>query len=579
MLAAGAAVGIVPSELYLRSVLAQDVVPLIPTDAPTFTETMPNGAAVGDVTQNSAVLWTHSIVPGEVSFAYSIRTAWWDRRARYRLSAEVVDTMLPVKVQATNLIPNTEYVYRVSDAAGSEVWGRFKTPGAAGEKTGLHFGVSGDWRGELRPYVSVSNIAERKLDFFMEHGDTIYADHPSIDFPGARARTLADYRVKHNEVYSQRYNRNIWADVRGSTAVYVVIDDHEVVNDFAGGAAPSSDPRFDDTGVYINQTQLYRNGLQALYEYNPLREEVYEGTGDPRVDGVPKLYRAVTFGSTAAVIVLDARSFRDEEQQQLPILQGFNPFAVVRALGAMFEPGRTMLGAPQLAALKRDLLAAHAAGVTWKFIMLPEPIQHMGWFGGVDRWEGYAPERTEVLHFIEDNAIRNVVFISADVHTTFINNLTYQLEASGEHIPTHCFEISTECAAYYQPTGQVLMESAAEMGVLASDLTAAYPNMTIAEKDAALEDVFNNFVLGMQGFSPLGLEDSPIQYERVTGGWVVGHTYGWSEFEVAPDTERLTITTWGVPSYSAAQALNDPEAVLSLTPQIMSQLIITPQTA
>src|SRR5262245_31100818 len=141
MLAAGAAVGIVPSKLYLRSVLAQDVIPLIPTDAPTFSETMPNGVAAGDVTQNSAVLWTHSLVSGTVTFAYSIRTAWWDRRARYRLYADVVDPTLPVKVQATNLVPNTEYVYQVTDAAGSQIFGRFKTPGAVGDKTGLHFGV------------------------------------------------------------------------------------------------------------------------------------------------------------------------------------------------------------------------------------------------------------------------------------------------------------------------------------------------------------------------------------------------------------------------------------------------------
>ena len=90
--------------------------------------------------------------------------------------------------------------------------------------------------------------------------------------------------------------------------------------------------------------------------------------------------------------------------------------------------------------------------------------------------------------------------------------------------------------------------------------------------------MFNNLVLKLQGFSPLGLEDSLVNWQRVIGGWVVGHTYGWSEFEVVPDTETLTITTWGVPAYSPAQVRDDPDSILSLTPQIMSQLIVTPQT-
>ncbi len=568
MLAVGAAAGVVPPKTYLRMLLA----------AQTTAETLPNGVAAGDVTPDSAVLWAHSSAPGSITFAYSASTAWFDFLAHHRMTAEVQDTSVPVKVKLSDLHPGMEYTYQITDAAGSSLMGRFVTPPAAGEKRGLHFGVTGDWRGELRPYVSLSNIAERKLDFFMLHGDTIYGDVPSIDLTRV-AQSLADYRIKHNEVLSARYERNYWADIRASTSVFAVIDDHEVCNDFAGGAPPSSDSRFDQTGDYINQTQLYRNGLQAFHEYMPINAEVYDGTGDPRVDGRPKLYRTRTFGSTAAIFVLDARSFRDKEEPQIPPLQAVNPFAVVRALASMFEPGRTMLGKPQLEQFKRDLLAAHEAGITWKFVMIPEPIQQMGWFGGVDRWEGYALERTEVLQFIEDNAIRNVVFVSADVHTTFINNLTYQTKAGGEQIPTHCFEISTEAAAYYPPTGQIIMDNAAQIGALSKDAYAAYQTMPPAEKDALLEDLFNRIVLRLQGFTPLGLEDSLVNWERVKGGWVVGHTFGWSEFEIAPDTEKLTITTYGVPAYDPDQAKNDPEGILSRTPEIMSQLIITPQTA
>src|SRR5205814_108254 len=106
--------------------------------------------------------------------------------------------------------------------------------------------------GGLSPYPAISNAAGQGLDFFLEHSDTVYADVPSpaLDHP---AQTLAEFRAKQNEVYASRYGVNNWAALRASTSVLATIDDHEVTDNFSGGAAPSSDPRFDNTGAYINE--------------------------------------------------------------------------------------------------------------------------------------------------------------------------------------------------------------------------------------------------------------------------------------------------------------------------------------
>jgi hypothetical protein len=40
----------------------------------------------------------------------------------------------------------------------------------------------------------------------------------------------------------------------------------------------------------------------------------------------------------------------------------------------------------------------------------------------------------------------------------------------------------------------------------------------------------------------------------------------------------LTITTYGIPAYSPQQALNEVDYVLSLVPQVLSQLVVTPLT-
>jgi phosphodiesterase/alkaline phosphatase D-like protein len=98
----------------------------------------------------------------------------------------VTDPTVPVKVDVGPLVADTRYFYRVTDAAGATAEGTFRTPAAEGFH-GLRFGVSGDWRGELRPYPSVANAAGENLDFFVALGDTVYADVPSIDFPGPQA--------------------------------------------------------------------------------------------------------------------------------------------------------------------------------------------------------------------------------------------------------------------------------------------------------------------------------------------------------------------------------------------------------
>ncbi len=533
----------------------------------------PNLSAAGDTTQTSTVLWARSALLGNLTFEVAETDDFSTIIATQ--TAAVMDVTIPAKVRIENLTPNTAYVYRITHENGDTTIGRFRTPAEMG-KHGLRFGVSGDWRGELRPYISLKNALERDLAFFVLHGDTIYADIPSLDFKKYQAVTLEDFRVKHNEVYSARYDNNVLAQLRALMTVFATIDDHEVTNDFAGGAVPDTDERFGgETVPYINQTALYQNGMQAFFEYNPLRDEIYENTGDDRMEGRPKLYRYQIYGEDAAVIVLDARSFRDESVD--PVTNFFNPLERNRFNRDVFTPGRTFLGRTQVEDLKRDLQSAHEASITWKFVMIPEPMQQMGWFGGNDRWEGYAPERTEVLQFIEDNAIRNVVFIAADVHSTYINKIFYQTETNGDFIPTHVFEVTTGPVAFYPPTGAATVDGAAQFGLISQPDYEAYQKMSIPEKDKVLLGLFNQYAMQLQGFEDLGLANSLINAELVKGEYIAGHVFGWTEFDVAPDTQVLTITTWGIPAYSPEDATKRSQDILALKPEVINQLVVTPQ--
>lgn len=563
---------------------------------PAFADfTLPNGVSAGDVTQHSAVLWTHSTVEGNVVF--KVYENVFARRPIANATVKVTNVNQPVKFKVEDLAAGKRYFYRVRNAAGDRLFGTFKTVAKAYRRDHMRFGVTGDWRGELSPYPAVSNAWAHRLDFFVKLGDTIYADFPSPAVDKAQAETLEDFRLKHAEVYSTRYGMNALGWLQMLTPIYATIDDHEVNNDFAGGAPAASDTRFEETTGLINQTRLYQNGLQAFTEYNAIEALTLPATGDPRTDNTPDLYRARTFGTTAAMFMLDTRSFRD---QPLPAVENpLDPTQVGAFIAQSFGinpsngqplPPRTLLSERQLNRLLQDLLAANNAGVLWKFIMVPEPIQNLGIIGASDRYEGYAAERTAILKFIDDNHINNVVFVSADIHGTLVNNLTYQMGPGMAQIPTNAFEISTGSVAFDAPFGPTVLELAAgisvapgvslldtflmQLNVPSIDAFNALPEVV---KNTALENLINQQIVPL-GYDTLGLQDTDeINATLTTGAYTAVFNFGWTMFDIDDDSKALTVTTYGIDPYTEEDLNADPASVVSRTPRVIHRFIVTPQ--
>lgn len=543
-----------------------------------FTNREISGIAAGDVTQTSAVLWAHVSSSGIVQFTIQSK----ESAAQQTIAATVNDPSIPVTITLDTLSPATEYTFQVQTASGATLNGRFHTAAPDDGFHGLHFGVSGDWRASLAPFVSVRNAADQQLDFFVALGDTIYADLASPALPQSQARSLADFRIKHAEVYSTRYGLNPLAALRASTALFATIDDHEVSNDFAGGALAKADKRFESTLGRINQTSLYENGLQVFQEYNPLRQEFYGKIGgDGRMDGAHKLYRYRTFGKDAAIFLLDARSFRD-----LPIrgADRTDPADIVRFRKDSFRPGRTMLGSQQLADLKADLLDAQRRRITWKFILIPEPIQQRGLMSAQDRFEGFAAERSDLLQFIEEHQLRNVVFVAADIHGTLINNITYSLAPDAPQFATQAFEVTVGPVAYYQTLGEVVIEDGIQKGYVSEAERQTYLTLPIAPDSDNLPDDRDDFVKAIlnkellaNDFDPLGLAGSKINARLIVGDYVVLHSYGWSEFTIDAEAQKLTVTTWGLPPYSERDLQVQRTNILAGKPKIVSQIEVLPK--
>ncbi|BAZ07476.1 esterase-like activity of phytase family protein [Calothrix sp. NIES-3974] len=570
----------------------------LPKELPVTKSTppFPNAIASGDTTQTSTVLWTRTSNLGNVTFEYATDPNF--STIVGRVTANATNPLQPVKVNVTGLTPNTQYYYRAIDPMGNTATGQFKTSAPLGTKAGFRFGVSGDWRGELGPYPAIANADERSLELFVLHGDTIYSDYPS---PGlrnldgsekAQATTLDDFRLKHAEVYGLRFAQNTWGDLRSKTSILATIDDHEVVNDFQGGEDLTNAPAakqnlFGATSGFVNDSPLYENGLQAFQEYNPLQDRFYGQTGDPRTDGERQLYRYNTFGSDAATFILDARSFRDPGLKD--VANPTDPREVANFLAASFNPNRTMLGRPQLEDLKRDLLQAEKNGITWKFIMVPEPIQNLGVVAASDRFEGYAAERTEILKFINDNKIKNVVFVAADIHGTVVNNLTYQTAPGQTQIATNAFEITTGAVAFDAPFGPTVAQLALAAGLLTPQQKAFYDTLPVAndadddinDKDDFIKNLVNQQLAAL-GYDPIGLNrnlepaNGLIKARLLEGDYIATHTYGWTEFDIDPVTQKLTVTTYGIDPYTRQQLQTNPSSVINRQPQIVSKFEVDP---
>lgn len=533
---------------------------------------LPHGVASGDVSQSGAVLWSRSTATGPLTFTYGLA----GEAGGQQIVVAVTDPWQPVTVTLAGLQPDSLYSYSAQNSRGERTGGRFHTAAPLGVRRGLRFGAGGDWRGDMAPYPATSNAPARQLDFFLALGDLIYADIGSPATGNRTAETLDDFRRKYAEVLSTQAGSNELARLRAAAPLFAVFDDHEVTNDFAGGAPAQADRRFAETEGFINDTALYENAIRAFQEYQPLAAEFYGLLGgDGRMDGERKFYRYRTFGSDAALFLLDSRSFRD-----LPLARARmdDPADAAHFLAQSYRPGRTLLGPAQLAQLQADLAQAQAAGVTWKFIALSVPVQYRGLLSAQDRYEGYAAERAELLAFIADSPICNVVFVSADIHGTLVNEISYAKEPNEPELPTGAVEVTVGAAAFDPPQGPVLVRHGVEAGLITSEEAALYAGLPIAnDPDSRVDDrddwvkVYIDAQLAAQGRDRLGLAGEPS-----VGDYVALHTFGWTEFAIDAASQRLTVTTWGIPAYGLGDVRANPADVLARQPEIVSRFHLWP---
>lgn len=370
------------------------------------------GVASGDPLPDGVVLWTRlapeplqrggGMPRSRVDVAWEVSPDDTFRRILTSgIAAARPELGHSVHVEVSGLQPGRDYWYRFTAGGAASETGRTRTaPAAAAAVDRLRFGVCGCSHYEQGYFTAYRRIAEEAFDFVFHTGDYIY--ETKAEDGGGRVRRHASEELFSLDDYRLRYAQyKVDADLRAAHAASAFVlthDDHEVVNDYAGDAAPNDTP----SEVFLLRRAA---AFQAYYEMLPLRRaSLPEGPG-------ARFYRRLAFGQLLDLHALDTRQYRSDQ----PCGGGLKALCAEAT-----QPGRTMLGAAQERWLFDNL---RSAGARWTVLGQQVPTFRLDRAAvnrnerfAMDKWDGYTAARDRVYRRLVDSRVPNPVVLSGDVH-------------------------------------------------------------------------------------------------------------------------------------------------------------------
>ncbi|HVK23755.1 MAG TPA: alkaline phosphatase D family protein [Actinokineospora sp.] len=406
------------------AVAAPGIASAAPKDRPLLT----HGVQTGDVTADGAIVWTRADRPSRMIVEIS-RDESFKHVRTLRGPHLTPDTDGTGRLRLTGLPSGHEIHYRVraeGERATSEpLTGSFRT--APQGRQDVRFTWSGDVAGQgwgINPDIggmtAFAAMAACKPDFFINSGDTVYADGPlkeSVTLPDGRiwrnvvtpeklkvAETLAEYRGQ----FAYNLLDDNYKAFAARTPAVVQWDDHEVVNNWYPGEIL-------DLAQYTEKRVdvLAARAFQAFHEWQPIDKKRAE-------DG--RVYRGFRYGKHVEVFVLDMRTYKD-------------------ANNSPRDGVGHVLGDRQARWLVNGLANSKA---TWKIVAADLPIGLIvpdgkdieGVANGLPGGPG-AREReiAWVLRTLARKHVRNVVWLTADVHYTAAHHYSPDRAAVGDFDP------------------------------------------------------------------------------------------------------------------------------------------------
>ncbi len=373
-----------------------------------------HGVASGDPVADRVILWTRITPVKPVS---RIPVKWEiaedpDFSSVYKSDTTSTTSVrdYTVKIDVDGLQPDHIYYYRFTAFDKTSITGRTKTAPVIADS--LQFAIVSCSNWEWGYFNAYEKIAERPiLDAVLHLGDYIYeyavgrygdTTIGRFNLPAHEIVTLQDYRTRYSQYRTDVGSRK----VHQQHPFITIWDDHEIANNSYVDGAQNHQP---EQGDYEERKRAAR---RAYYEWLPIREST-------------KLYRSISFGPLADLIVLDERL----AGRTKPVDSLSDP--------SYADDSRSMLGKEQLQWFENELSSSRAA---WKLIgnqvifsdvdlsqVLPSMPRNL------DSWDGYPAEKKRIKELIVNNRIRDVVFLTGDTHASW------------------AFEVATDVNETYDP--------------------------------------------------------------------------------------------------------------------------------
>ena len=363
-----------------------------------------HGVASGDPLSDRVILWTK--VTDDTLTVDSVQVDW--RIATDTSMNNIVNSGAgyakenvdwTYKVDATGLQPDTWYYYDFNSLGRYSLRGRTKTA-PIGDIDSVRFAIVSCSNWEHGYFHAYKHLKDRNdFDCILHLGDYIYEYETGgfsanlsdrINDPTHEIITLEDYRLRYSHY---RLDSDL-RDLHQQFPFINIWDDHETANDSYIDGADNHDP-----GTEGSWADRKAGATQAYHEWLPIRS--------PNPTNA-QIYRKFAWGELIDLHMLDTRL-------EARVLQDG---------GAANDPNRPLLGSTQLTWLTNNLQTSTAR---WNILgqqVMMAPLENG--FGGIlniDQWDGYTNERDQLYNMITTNNINNLVVLTGDIHTSWVNDI------------------------------------------------------------------------------------------------------------------------------------------------------------
>jgi alkaline phosphatase D len=376
-------------------------------------EAFPHGIASFDPTDTSVLLWARTEVGDRVDWIVA-RDEQLDDVVASGEAAIDPESDCTATVDVDGLEPATAYHYAFTVDGRRSPVGRTRTlPRGPVERVRLGMVSCANLaRAPLTVYRGLAGMED--LDLVLHMGDYIYEDDGAkgdipVDPPHYLV-TVDDYRRRYRQA---RHDPNLLA-LHLRYPMVAIWDDHDVADNAFDTGAKEHDP--EEHGPWEDRLAA---ATQARQEYVPARL--------PDPDDAGHLWRSVTIGDLAEVVVLDARLGGRDEQPDSD-----------DESGDIDDPDRSLLSDEQWAwATERIedrtrpwVVITSQVPVSEMLLPMPEGLDldaplpdgytlQQGRAICTDQWDGYPAERRRLAEVLARRG-GGALVLSADVHSSWV---------------------------------------------------------------------------------------------------------------------------------------------------------------